>query len=647
MLKSKKVYGTAIGLLSLTLCAFTATAWGAQPRDAAKARPEADRFGGWASDRIVVKLAPRAIERRAAGPMAHGRLPISRDRAKLNARVAGRAAAWRTQRIRRAYPFEFGNPKLAHSLGLDQFYILEVPKGTDTPAMAAEFNRLDGDIESATVDVVGGLAATFPNDANFSLQYALNNTGQVVSGIPGVADADIDAPEAWDIHTGLTGAVITIAFLDSGLNAEHEEFVGGRVLQGFNAKDPMNPTDTTDGVGHGTHVTGIATANANNGVGIAGVTWGANILPVRVVDLGGFGTAIDAAVGLTWAVDHGADICNMSLQYCSTQSAEALEMLEASAQYAKANGVLVVAAAGNRQCALGVVAFPGAYPETIAVSATTNKDLLWSGSSTGPEVELSAPGELIWSAYRLPPSSETYRYLSGTSMATPHVSGLAALVWSYAPYLSDDQLRAVLENSVDDLGTPGRDQLFGYGRINAYHALMNVPPPIDIDSSDPPADSIDARQPSDLNGSNPTGWDTVTLTFDGDATGLGAEDFEISVDPPGTAPDIDSVSVAGSEVTLFLATPVPTGAWTTFTHVGHGSSTRIGYLPGDVNGSGTTNERDVIALIDALNQPSSPLAAWSADLDRTGFDDANDVIRLLDLLLGNGSFEPYQGASLP
>ncbi len=651
----------AILCAGFTILAASASGQNQPPIDQPAEQAGADEFGGWSSNQIVVRfrrdwLRQQMPMTRTQGPNRHAIAT-----AAISDELSDTCWAWDVQNIRPAYPFKFGNPELAKKLGLDQFYVVDVPQGTDTPAMTQMFRQCGAEVESAGLSVVGGIAAPLiPNDTNFGTQWGMNNTGQSVNSQIGISDVDIDAPEAWEIETGFSTG-ITIAIIDSGILATHSEFIG-RVLPGINTNDNPPSTNTSDPNGHGTHVAGIAAASGNNIQGVAGVTWGADLLPVRVVTGGGLGNAAQAAAGIVWAVDNGADVCNMSLQYCSAfapplpwngENPADLAMLEMAVDYAKAQGVLVVAAAGNSQCAFegmppSNVSFPGKYPNAMAVAAITNQDFQWFSSATsasgeGPEVDVAAPGENIWSTR----NNGGYQFNSGTSMATPHVSGLAALIWSFAPYLTDDQVRNLLTSTSVDIGTAGRDDVFGFGRINAHAALVNVPAPLTLLSSFPPSDSIDARQPSDIGGANPAGWDTIHLMFDADPTGLGAEDFTITTDPPVTNPTIQSVTVLNDTVTIQLDGFIPVEAWTIFTHNASGQSVRLGYLPGDVNGSLQSNAQDITSLVNAINGVGPILEDWSTDVNRSNMTQSQDITTLVNLLNGAGSFNVFFGATLP
>ncbi|MFQ5413965.1 MAG: hypothetical protein ACE5E6_05855, partial [Phycisphaerae bacterium] len=172
-------------------------------------------------------------------------------------------------------------------------------------------------------------------------------------------------------------------------------------------------------------------------------------------------------------------------------------------------------------------------------------------------------------------------------------------------------------------------------------------PVIAIVSSDPPDGAIDARQPSEPDGSNPDGWSAITLTFDGDAGGVTAADFTITSDPPGAAPAIVDVVPVGNTATLTFDGSIPLVAWTVVTHDPSGTSVRIGYLPADVDNGGVSNANDVLTVIDNLNGVIEPLATYQCDVDRTDLCNASDVLREIDLLNGAATYDVWNGASLP
>ena len=469
----------------VALCAVLAWIGAVQGDPSWQTPGRPDAVGGYSSSQIVVKLSPDARDRvatmRGRGLLA----PTADPRSALSESFRAVSTNWRVSQMRPAYPDPFGDPALARNHGLDRTYIIEVPVGTDTPSMATAFAAILEDVELATVDGVGGVAQFIPDDPSFDLLYGLHNWGQVSGSVP---DADIDAPEAWEIHTGDFGTV-TIAIIDSGVDS-HTEFgtnappyPNGRIVQGRNTADPERPTLTTDDCPHGTHIAGIAAAAGNNGVGVAGVTWGAYIMPIRVLDTfnpcGGDASAL--AAGIVWAADNGADIANISLQY--NLNAWEAQTVQDAVNYGHDRGMLIIAAAGNGHfCGgAGTVCYPARNNNCMAISATTDEDVIatddnadWA-SNWGSEIELSAPGDDIYSTW----TGGSYTYKWGTSMAAPHVSGLAALIKSYAPDATNEDIRQALLDNSDDLGPAGWDDHYGHGRINAHEAPQAfAPPPI-------------------------------------------------------------------------------------------------------------------------------------------------------------------------
>ncbi len=342
---------------------------------------------------------------------------------------------------------------LASRYGLDRIHVFEVPDGTDVRAMAAAFNAAPG-VALAEVDGLGGIAETIPNDPSFNLQWPLRNTGQT----GGFAGADIAASFAWDLSVG--AGEVTIAILDTGIQADHPDLLG-KVIPGYNFYD-MNQ-DTSDPHGHGTHVAGIAGAIGDNGVGIAGVDWNARLLAVTVVDDNGFGSEAPVAAAVVWATDQGANVINMSLQY-----GEGSVALQNAVAYAYDSGVLPIAAAGN--AGISSVSYPARFPKCMAVGATTHHDVRWTSSNYGVDLDVVAPGVDVYSLHR----NSAYRTRSGTSMATPHVSGLASLIVSLDGCMTAAEIESVLRDTALDLGPPGFDVQYGFGRIEAPAALLAV-----------------------------------------------------------------------------------------------------------------------------------------------------------------------------
>ncbi len=275
-------------------------------------------------------------------------------------------------------------------------------------------------------------------------------------GIPHVR-----APEAWT--AGTEGAGIKVAVLDTGIGP-HTDL---QVLGGWNTLD--NNGNYNDGHGHGTHVAGSVAALDNN-LGVVGVAPQAHLYAVKVLSDSGSGTTSSVVAGIEWAQNNGMKIVNMSLGASSGTTT-----LENACNNAYNAGLLLVAAAGNSGNLRGTgnnINYPARYNSVIAVAAIDKDNKRASFSSTGDQLELSAPGVSVYST--VPGGYVTY---SGTSMASPHVAGVAALVWANNPELSNTELRNLLNETASDLGVTGRDQHFGFGLVNALAAVTGAPPP--------------------------------------------------------------------------------------------------------------------------------------------------------------------------
>jgi thermitase len=334
-----------------------------------------------------------------------------------------------------------------------------VVRSGDPAALAA---RLNGSalVQYAEVDKTMRIAA-MPNDPRFAELYALDNTGQT----GGTADADIDAPEGWDA-AGLgafpdTGGV-KVGIVDTGIRATHED-LSGKVADCAQSQGSIQEGSCADDNGHGTHVAGTIAARANNGKGVAGVAFNSPLAICKALSGPlGQGSTSDVANCITYLADKGARVISMSLGGGDSTT------LHDAVQYAYKNGsgALLVAAAGND--GNGTLNYPAGYSEVVSVAATDNRDQRASFSDANGDVEVAAPGVNVLSAYN---SNDTsYATLSGTSMATPHVSGVAAVIFDRNPSLTAAQARDKLDASVDDLGAPGRDTSYGFGRVNLVKA---------------------------------------------------------------------------------------------------------------------------------------------------------------------------------
>ncbi|RCX22789.1 type VII secretion-associated serine protease mycosin [Fontibacillus phaseoli] len=265
----------------------------------------------------------------------------------------------------------------------------------------------------------------------------------------------IETNRGWKLSKGSDDVIVAV--VDTGVDLKHPD-LKGRLLPGYNVVSTGD--EPLDDVGHGTHVAGIISANVNNSEGIAGMMWGGKILPVKALDGTGSGTTYSVAQGIIWATDHGAKVINMSLgNYADAQ------FLHEAIKYAYDRDVVLIAATGNDNTERP--GYPAAYPEVLSVSATDYHLQRASFSNYGDYVDVMAPGESIASTY---PDNQ-YAALSGTSMASPHVSALAALIRSVNPDLKNTEVMDIIRSNVIDLGDSGHDKYFGYGQIDVFSAL--------------------------------------------------------------------------------------------------------------------------------------------------------------------------------
>lgn len=345
-------------------------------------------------------------------------------------------------------------------------YVMSIPKESD-PYEISETLKLHPDVLYAEPDYIA-YACVKPNDYYFSYQYYLLNEGQNYCpplNLIGKAGADIKVIDAWDREKGSENVIIAI--VDTGVYLQHED-LKDKIIGGYDFVN--NDTDPTDDHWHGTHVAGIAGASTNNAIGIAGVCWNAKIMPIKVLDSTGSGYYSWIADGIEWAVNRGARVINLSL------GGEASSfVLEEAVNYAFSKGALCIASAGNDRNKR--VLYPAAYKNCLAVGATNDRDNDSGWHSKGPEIDVSAPGEYIFSTFnpKYQNLNANYAWASGTSMATPIVSGLAALIYSKNPTISPKDLMNLIKYTCDDINAPtfkGVDEFLGYGRVNARTAIL-------------------------------------------------------------------------------------------------------------------------------------------------------------------------------
>lgn len=301
----------------------------------------------------------------------------------------------------------------------------------------------------------------------------------------------IDIEQAWNSAT-LSGEVI-VAVVDSGVDYSHPEFGGCTILQVNNNQCPKivkgydfvnNDDDPMDDRGHGTHVAGTIASLTNNNTGIAGMNPPGNnikIMPMKGLDGEGNGNVDNLSAGIVEAIRRGARVINMSYGPKYPYAVES-EVEKSAIEEAFTAGAVLVAAAGNSNGDVANGYWPANNPRVIAVSATDYQDKKASFSNYGYKISVAAPGVDILSLKSSAVISSSigtyYSVKSGTSMAAPHVAGLAALLFSKTPSFSNTQVRALIENNANDIGNSGVDQYFGHGRINVSHALAGISPPI-------------------------------------------------------------------------------------------------------------------------------------------------------------------------
>jgi serine protease len=359
-----------------------------------------------------------------------------------------------------------------------------------TEQQVIDLLMLDPRVEYAELNSVCH-AFTTPNDPEYFYQWHF---------------PAVNAPSAWEISVG---SGIVVAILDTGIAFEdypvppHEvdtvcegvtdycrapDFSGTTFVPGYDlVNDDTHPNDNS---AHGTHVAGTVAQTTNNSIGTAGLAFGCSLMPVKVLDYQGSGSASELADGIYWATDNGAQVINMSLGWFPGYDPGAT--VHNAVEYAYNHGVVLVASSGN--WGTGTVAFPAAYPEVIAVGATKYDNRITDYSQYGPEQEVMAPGgdvyldensdgevdgvlqqTFVGHSFGPPeilsdPTDFDYYFYDGTSMAAPHVTALVALMIANGQ-TGVENIRTILHETAVDLGDPGWDERYGHGLIDAYSAL--------------------------------------------------------------------------------------------------------------------------------------------------------------------------------
>ncbi len=388
-----------------------------------------------------------------------------------------------------------------HTSRFAGFKRLRIPR-KKTVAEMVEIYKRNPNVEYAEPNHMA-YAFLIPNDPNYSYQWHLDNT----------AYGGINMESAWDIETGNSGTIVAIvdtgvAYEDYGIYRQAPDLANTNFVGGYDFVN--NDTHPNDDEGHGTHVTGTVAQSTNNGIGVAGVAFNCSIMPVKVLDNFGSGGYAGIADGIYFAADNGAQVINMSLggPYPSIT-------LENACAYAYNKGVTIVCASGN-DGSLTTVSYPAAYDAyCIAVGATTYNEEVAYYSNAGQSLDLTAPGGDTWAdlngdgyvdgvlqqTYDSDYASFAYWFYQGTSMAAPHVSGVAALLISNGGVITPDEVREALQSTAEDKWTPGWDSEYGYGIVDAYAALDYTAIP-----NNPPV--------ADVNGPY-NGTENVAVEFDG------------------------------------------------------------------------------------------------------------------------------------
>lgn len=344
-----------------------------------------------------------------------------------------------------------------------------------------------------------------PNDPYYAYQWHL---------------AKIQMPTAWDLTAG---SGITVAVVDTGIAYEDyaqykkaPDLANTTFVPGWNF---VNSTShANDDNSHGTHVAGTIAQSTNNNLGVAGVAYQARLMPLKALNANGAGQDDWVASAIVWAADSGAKVINLSLGAESPAG-----ILEDAVNYAYGKGVVVVAAAGNS--GVGSLSYPAAYPNVIAVGAVRYDEARSPYSNYGTGLAVMAPGgdlgvdqnndsypdgvlQQTFDPNSHDPAAFGYWFFQGTSMATPHVSGVAALLMARGVATTPDTVRQVLQASAKDLGSPGWDPQYGYGLVQARSALDWLPPATGTATRTPTQTGTPTSTPSPT----PTGSKTATPT---------------------------------------------------------------------------------------------------------------------------------------
>ncbi len=448
------------------------------------------------------------------------------------------------KKISKADKVESKANKSFKKFGIDRMYMADFSENTDLTKMIKKLNN-DPRVEYAEPNYIYH-TTEIPNDPDLGELWGFHNTGQ--NG--GTVDADIDAPEAWDIQTGSSNVVIAV--IDTGVDYTHPDLAGNiwvneaelngeagvdndgnGFIDDIHGYDFVNDDgDPFDDHYHGTHCAGTIGAVGDDNIGIVGVNWNVSIMPVKFLSASGSGTTLDAIASVEYATVMGADI--MSNSWGGGGYSVALEEAISAANDA---GILFVAAAGNSGTNNDMSPhYPSSYdvPNVVSVAATDRNDNKASFSCYGAgSVDLGAPGVNIYSTK----PNNTYGALNGTSMATPHVAGAAGLIKAQYPSLASDDIKSRLFGGVDIIPSMEGITVTG-GRLNIYNSLEE--------------DSVPPAVVSTLNTSSAT-YNSVALSWiavgdDGNTGTAGSYDIRYSISEITEANWDDATQAAGEPV---------------------------------------------------------------------------------------------------
>ncbi len=434
MKRMQRLLSLLLSLVSLLAVIETNTCFGQQRILSAQQRP----IAGYRPGELIVKIR-NELPSVTRSLLSNSRSMESRNLDALNQQFG-------VTNIQPVFDAQAGGRMLQQDSPLNNVVLLNLAQSGNETAAIQAYTSLD-EVEYAELNYLFYVFG-MPNDPFLSSQYGLYSGNQGINAFGG-----------WDIERGQNSTIIAI--VDTGVDYTHED-LSGKVIKGYDFVN--NDYDPRDDNGHGTHVAGIAGALANNGIGISGVCQGCSILAVKVISADGSGANSWIANGIANAVNLGANVINLSLGGLDNSNTIRLAVQQATQQ-----GALVIAASGNDGS--GVPLYPAALPEVLAVGATNRSGDKASFSNYGSHIGLAAPGDGIYST--LP--GNRYDAWNGTSMASPHVAGLAGLLWSRNPGLTNAQIRQIMTASAQDIGVSGRDTYFGYGKIDVATALGQTP----------------------------------------------------------------------------------------------------------------------------------------------------------------------------